>query len=280
MILHEDKKSIIKNHATSQVHENIRILVLIPTLKEIPSRLVLKLYRQSLKPSQIIIIASSKKLCNIITNEVMLPDVRCIEVKPNMREHVGIRVGKAINEAFQQLNINDYDYIIKADADIDISYKFLETCIGLDADLIGTGPFMVIRKEPFLKLCNGRYPETPADDTYLILRFQSAGLKVARWPQGIKITRKGGTFGNWRYYFLRGMDYFKIGIDPIHVIRGAFHLIKNRHTLLPIFDLVGYFLAMIKMENRYKFSNDVFHFLVMNFLRNIIGKIVSVVDRI
>lgn len=70
-------------------------------------------------------------------------------VKPNMQEHVGVRVGKAINKALSTINLTKFDYILKLDADIILSRRYLEKSLNTRADLIGLGPFMLVKIKPF-----------------------------------------------------------------------------------------------------------------------------------
>jgi len=180
-------------------------------------------------------------------------------VPPNPQEHIGVRVGKAINAAIERENLNLYDYLLKLDVDIKLpSNDYIEKCLKLDVDLTGLGHFMLIRMKPFLKLLNGKWPEVPTDDAYIMQVFKAAGLKVVSLPEGLILKSSGGARADWRYYYWRGIYDLKIGFDPFHEARAVIHLIKSRKRLLPIFTLLGYFMALLKGENFYDFGRIVF----------------------
>ena len=131
--------------------------------------------------------------------EELSEKVRVIYVKPELTEHVGVRVGKAINNVLNNIPLHKYDFLLKVDADIVMPLNYVERCLKLKADLVGLGPFMLVRMEPFLKLLSGRWPEVPTDDAYVMMCFKAAGLRIAPWLEGLVIKRKAG--GSWRYYY-------------------------------------------------------------------------------
>ena len=138
--------------------------------------------------------------------------IKIIYVRPELSEHVGVRVGKAINHVLSNIDLGKYDFLLKIDADVAIPLDFIERCLRLEADLVGLGSFMLVRTKPFIRLLGGRWPEVPADDAYVMMCFRAAGLKTALWPKGVILKRKSG--GNWKYYYYRGICDFKIGLDP------------------------------------------------------------------
>ena len=192
-------------------------------------------------------------------------------VPANLKEHVGVRVGKAMNAILRSENLHLYDYILKIDVDVRLhSSNYIEKCLKLGADLVGLGYFMLIRMKPFLKLLNGRWPEVPADDAYIMQAFRAANLRVASLPLGITLERPGGAVGSWRYYYLRGIYDLKIGFDPFHEIYAVIHLIKSRRTFLPIFTLLGYITAILKGEHFYDFGRIAFTESIKQRLKRII----------
>jgi len=153
-----------------------------------------------------------------------------------------VRVAKAINRALEQVNLHLYDYLLKVDADVLMPHDYVERCLRLGADLVGLGPFMLVRMKPFLRLLGGRWPEVPADDAYVAMRFRAAGLKVAPWPQRLPVSKMGG---NWRYYYYRGFTDFEVGFDPLREAYAVALLVLRRRTLLPAFTFLGYFCALL-----------------------------------
>jgi glycosyltransferase involved in cell wall biosynthesis len=229
----------------------------VPTLGEDPRKVLRLLLSQSLRPELIIVVVGSSSLAKFLTNSLSIEEdlsekVKVIYVKPELTEHVGVRVGKAINHALNNIDLHRYDFLLKIDADVVMPLNYLESCLKLRADLVGLGPFMLVKMEPFLKLLGGRWPEVPTDDAYVMMRFKAAGLRIAPWPEGLVLKRKAG--GSWRYYYYRGIYDLKIGFDPIEEFFSVISLMMHRRTLLPIFTLTGYLIAMTKGEQVYYFG--------------------------
>jgi len=136
-----------------------KILVVIPTLKEIPLSAINSLLIQTLRPQKIVIVSGSKHIERYMM-KTLIPrisiETRIVYVKPNMQEHIGVRVGKAINTALRNENLQIYDYILKMDSDVALHPTCLEKCIRKNADLIGLGPFMLIKIKPFINILSGR----------------------------------------------------------------------------------------------------------------------------
>jgi len=87
----------------------------------------------------------------------------------------------------------DTIFLLKIDADVAMPLNYLESCLKLRADLVGLGPFMLVKMEPFLKLPSGRWPEVPTDDAYVMMCFKAAGLRIAPWPEGLLKRKAGGS---------------------------------------------------------------------------------------
>ncbi|MEZ0346876.1 MAG: glycosyltransferase family A protein [Infirmifilum sp.] len=239
---------------------NARVFVVIPTLRDPPIYALRSLFKQTLKPQKIIIVAGSRKLEEIVSRWAgeFKGLVEVTYYRPDMMEHVGVRVGKALNYVFERENLQQYDYLLKLDADAVLREKCLEDCVNREADLIGLGYFMLIRMKSFLKVLGGRWPVTPGDDAYIAHAFRSLGLKVEPMPPDIIVLRKSGVGGNWRYYFYRGVDDYRAGINPIMMLKIVFRLSYKRRTLLPLFTLVGYVRALTGRVKRFEFAPLVF----------------------
>jgi hypothetical protein len=249
---------------------NAKILVVIPIFRESISQLLSCLEKQTLKPAYIVIVAATRAAYERLSH-VSLGIGKVIYVKPVMQEHIGVRVGKAINTALRQVCLEHYDFLLKLDADVLLPSNYLARCVTLGADLVGLGPFMLVKIKPFLTLLHGQWPETPADDAFIATKFRAAGLKVERWLPGITI-KTGGSFRQWRYYYLRGMDDFKLGFDPFQELVIVQHLIRSRHSLLPMFTLLGYVYAFLWKREMYDFGALYFKKKMMESL----GKLLSI----
>ncbi|MEM4474635.1 MAG: glycosyltransferase family A protein [Candidatus Bathyarchaeia archaeon] len=237
-----------------------KILSVITTLKDDPKIVITSLLNQTVKPQRIIVVCGTRAIYNkvsLLKGKLPVP-LEAIYVKPNMQEHVGVRVGKAINAALSTINLGEFNYILKLDADIILSRRCLEKSLGVSADLVGLGPFMLVNMKPFIYLLGGKWPETPADDSYICLSFISRGLKYEPLPQDVVVLKKGGVGGGWRYYFLRGVDDYRSGICPLRMFRIVLKLIRARRTLLPTFTFLGYLTALFKRKPFYSFAPIIF----------------------
>ncbi|MEM1517437.1 MAG: glycosyltransferase family A protein, partial [Thermofilum sp.] len=168
-------------------------------------------------------------------------------------------VGKAINAARAGENLAKYHYLLKLDADVKLHPESLERHVSLGADLVGLGPFMLIKMEKFLSILGGRWPETPCDDGYILYSFTSRGAVFHPFsPDSVAVKRRGGALGSWRYYYLRGADDFRIGINPVTELRITLKLVKKRGSLHPVFTYLGYLTALAKRKEFYSFASVVF----------------------
>jgi len=231
-----------------------KILVLIPTLKDEPTETVLSVKHQTISVSEIIVVVGSYYLFNRLINSSITNLAKILYLKPNMREPVGLRAAKALNYALSKVKIEDYDYILRVDADTKLPPNFVEKNLEADAEVVGkAGYAMLIKTESFLKVFNGRFPEVPVEDSFLNLSLMSRSKKVEDWrihPILLKQSRKKHS---WRYYFHRGVEMYKLGYEPIHVVDRA-----RIDGLMNAFTILGYFISIIKRKERYEFFGWVF----------------------
>lgn len=249
-----------------------RVLTVIPTLRDYPS--VTDDLAQERDVEIVVAIVSSSRVLYEFLSRHGKSSAMIFYVEPSLREHVGVRVGKAINYALRHFDLRDFDYLLKIDADVRLPPGYIKRCILLNADLVGMGPFMLVKTEPFLKYLDGKWPQTSADDAYIKLKFQSLGLKVyGELPGLVENRRRGG--GDWRYYYFRGIDDYRMGIDPILEAIIVLRLVRGRRRLLPLFTLLGYVAALVAGEERYDFAPFVLKRLSLPSLEYIIGKLLS-----
>jgi len=126
------------------------------------------LFNRTIKPELAIIATGSSSLEKFLVKTLNLKrfssKIRVVYVRPELSEHVGVRVGKAINHALSRVDLRRYDFLLKIDVDTALPLDYVERFLKLEAVLVGLGPFMLVRMKPFLRLLNGRWPEVPADD--------------------------------------------------------------------------------------------------------------------
>jgi len=233
---------------------NLRILVLIPTLDENPTETILSITKQTVKVSKIILIVGSRPLFNKLLKTKTASLVNILYFRPCMGEPLGLRVAKALNYALSSITIKEYDYILRVDADTLLPKNFIEKNMEINADIVGrSGRAMLIKNQTFLRVFKGRFPEVASEDTFLKLCIMSKGGKVADWrvpPISLKTSRKRHS---WRYYFYFGIERYRLGYEPIHIIERF-----RAYKLMNCFLLIGYVTALLKKLGKYEFADWVF----------------------
>ncbi|MFZ7137768.1 MAG: glycosyltransferase [archaeon] len=232
--------------------EGKKILCLIPTLRDDPSKTIDSVFKQTLKVSSIIVIVGSKRLYNQIA-ALSSNIIEIIYFKPNTDDYLGKRVARALNVALSHINLEDYDYILRIDADTMLPPKFIENNIKANADQIGTSGYaMLLKASSFIDVFKGKFTEVGAEDSYIGLHFLRSGCSVKQWICKPNLMRKSGQHHSYRHYYDRGIEMYKLGYEPIHVFETFFHDIRS------IFSSLGYILAIFKKIERYEISDWVF----------------------
>lgn len=237
------------NKTNLKLINNLRVLVLIPTLNKLPRKTIETLLNQTLKPVRIIVI-SGKRLEIEDYSFFSVDLVQIIYDKPDMKMSLGERVARALNKALDQVNISDYDFILKADSDIIFPPDFIERNLFSGYDLMGRGSGMLIKVKPFEKYMRGAFFEIIIDDVYLLRVFQIYGLKVLPWKwihPAIILNEPSYT---WRRMLKIGEAYLRCGDTPILFILTTLMLIIRKKSLTYIFMITGYINAR-KNKNKY-----------------------------
>lgn len=230
-----------------------RILAVIPTLDDDPTETIDTIMKQTIRPERIIIAVGSKKLYEKLVASSKYKDVTISYTEPNYKEFVGKRVAVALNNSLSNVNLEEYDWLLRVDADALLPSNFVEENMKADADYVGkAGYAMLIKMKTFIKVFNGRFAEVGAEDSYIGLKLMSLGFDVRRWLLSPKLKRKSGSHHSWRYYFMRGKETYRLGYEPLHV---AEHI---RYDLRNIFELLGYFVALFKHDMKYDIARWVF----------------------
>lgn len=179
--------------------------------------------------------------------------VEYIYVKPNLKDPLGKRIATALNRVLSIVNLKDYDYLLRVDADTILPNRFIEENLKVGADYVGkAGYAMLLKMDCFIKIFGGRFAEVGAEDSYIGLKLLSEGCSVKSWILPPKPKRKSGAHHSWRYYFIRGMEMYKLGYEPIHVIEVIRRDVRN------FFAVLGYATALLKRVKRYDIAHWVF----------------------
>lgn len=142
-----------------KITNNYRILVVIPCLNY-PKETIDSINSQTVKCKNII-----------------LADKRF-----DMKMPKSLRVSKAINYALRDIDLNDYDFLIKIDSDTTLDNSFIENNIKYNYGLIGGGRCLIINVPLFIEISGGRFVECYADDTALFAQFKrSYNYDVLPW---------------------------------------------------------------------------------------------------
>jgi len=235
----------------SLLEKQPNILVLIPTLNDDPTSTVSSIRRQTITPSEIIVVVGSRSLfCKLLDSHIV-SRIKVVYLKPDMSEYLGIRVAKSLNYALNAVNLKEFDYILKVDADVELPPSFIEKNLEVGGDVVGKcGCALLIRNEIFLSEFNGRFPKVPADDTFFNLLLMSRNKKVKGWK--IKPIMKTVRKHSWRHYSSRGSEYYKLGYEPLHIFELLRFGIEN------VFLILGYLVSIIKRIDKYEISSWVF----------------------
>jgi hypothetical protein len=122
-----------------------------------------------------------------------------------------------------------------------------------DADYVGkAGYAMLLKMDCFINFFGGRFAEVGAKDSYIGLKLLSQGRSVKPWIILPKLKRLRSPYYSWQVHFVKGLEMFKCGYEPLHV------LIAIRQNIGNVFAILGYLAAIVKKEKRYDFAQWVF----------------------
>jgi glycosyltransferase involved in cell wall biosynthesis len=226
-----------------------KILAIIPTLEDDPTDTVRSILNQTVKVSKIVVVVGSWELYKKMRAADRVTEY--VYVRPNFRDPLGKRVATALNQALSTINLKEYEWLLRVDADTLLPRRFLEENLEVNADCVGrAGYAMLLRRESFDKIFNGRFVEVGAEDSYILYKLLSVGHVVKAWK--LQPVVKGRKRHEWGYYSVRGVEMYKLGYEPLHVLETMLHDIRN------VFTVLGYIIALVKRYKRYEFANWVF----------------------
>jgi hypothetical protein len=166
---------------------------------------------------------------------------------------VGEKVSKVLNEGFSYIKLENFDYILRLDGDVVVPANFLEENLKGKPDKSGSAGYeMLIKVKPFMELMNGKlHPKS--DDSYIGYKFMQKGLKVVKNQVNAVLLRQAGKHHGTKYFFNRGKEMYKLGYEPIHVLTSL------RWELWNLFAIFGFFVALLKQEEKYDVADFVWH---------------------
>ncbi len=126
---------------------------------------------------------------------------------PDLKEPLGKRVVKALNNVLCRINLKEHDYLLRVDADTILPSRFIEENLKTGAHCVGkAGYAMLLNMSCFIKVFRGRFAEVGAEDSYITLKLLSQGFIVKSWSSQPKLKRKSGKSHTWRCFFVRGLE--------------------------------------------------------------------------
>jgi len=248
----------------------MRILAIVPTLRDDPSETIRSLTEQTDEVSKIVVAVGSKALHEKLAAK-KLEHAKCFYVRPDFSKPLGERVATAINKALAEEKLAEYDYVLKVDADVILPPDFIEKNLANLPDFIGSGgSAMLFKTSAFLKAFKGKYPEVFADDTYVASKFLYKGYNVKRWRRQPQFRKRETQHHSYRHELQRGIEWYKLGYEPLHVLDYPREFIYDQCERKPfidrIFPVLGYFLAILRRMTRYEFAPWIFHMQVRRLL--------------
>jgi hypothetical protein len=183
------------------------------------------------------------------------------------------RVSFALNRGLEQVNLSDYDYVLRCDSDTVLAPDFIERNLKGLPDLVGNGGYaMLIRVKPFLELMGGRF-HSVSDDSYLIYKFKMEG-KFVRGIDDYSLETRLHKHARKDAMFV-GHIYYKVGYEPIHIF--GFLITKYTHRnsrryegdvigYNPWWIVAGYMLTFLKRDLKFEFADRIWNYQVRRLL--------------
>ena len=169
------------------------------------------------------------------------------------------RVSSVLNNALAQVDLTEFDYILRVDSDTVLQPKFLEQNIGL-ADAVGDGFANLIRVQPFLSVMGGKF-NLVSDDSYIQYKFMMHGFSWASCRVKPVVKRQFGVHHGVNYFVVRGKIMYACGFEPFHVL-GAF--LWDRYNVFAVF---GYFASLFTHKKRLDVADFVFYRQIHRLIR-------------
>lgn len=172
------------------------------------------------------------------------------------------KLSRVLNEGLCSIKLEDFDYILRVDADIILPPNFLEENLKSEPDLCGeAGYAMLIRTSTFLRTMNGRF-HLRSDDSYTIYRFMKERCHVIKYKVHPITLRQTGLryrtsyfakpkHQSIKYYYDRGKSMYELGYEPLHAFG------RLRQSFWNLFAVFGYFTCFVRREQKMDVANYV-----------------------
>ena len=237
----------------------LRVCAVVPVLYDDPAPTIASIKQQTNVSSIIRVAVGSLDRFNQFKTR---GDAEYVFVKPDFSQTSGVRTTAALNSSLCGIDLTQFDYMLRVDADVTLPQRFVEVNSKLEAALVGESQAMLFSMPTFLKVFSGRFPEgINKEDTYVVLKLITMGYHVPYWLLPPYAQRVWGAGKSRRarlaYFFKNGYDMWKLGFEPIHVIGDAFMRTVMGYDPWHFFEVLGYFTALVRREKRYDIARRV-----------------------
>ena len=192
------------------------------------------LNNQTLQPKKIIVVSGTRK----------------------WSQSTGHIVGVLMNKALKDVNLDNYDWLLKSDDDIFYPPDFLEVNTNTDYDLMGRGAGILIKTKPFQEHM-GKWNESDMEDSYPYYVFESKGLRtlISKWVKPAILMKPAGS--SLRRRFEAGRDAYRVGTPTdIYIYDRIFKLrwtkiigfLYGRFRKLPKFSIAPEWKAYVRLR--------------------------------
>jgi hypothetical protein len=206
---------------------NPRVLCIIPSL---PDEVKMDTLRSIF--SQTVPVACTILLTEKITEKLTFP----------------AKISKVINNMLVDLKLENYDYLLRVDADVVLPHNFLEENLKQNFDVLGYGYAQLIKMSSFIKYMDGKlHPEH--DDGYVLAKFEYFGLKSSSNAYSVQpiVKRKPGFHHGSSWFVTQGELHYRYGDEPISQIVDRVY----GFSIYSVFEAFGYFKALLQRKERF-----------------------------
>ena len=169
------------------------------------------------------------------------------------------KMSQILNEGLQDVNLDNFDYLLRVDSDTVLPPDFIEKNIAGEPAVVGYGYAMLIHIKTWRRLMDCKFhPEQ--DDSYIRFKFMFHKEKSVDYTVQPLNHRSSGKRHSVKYFFDRGMSMYKFGYEPVRVLSKI--LIDKRN----LFTVLGYVKATLKHPAKYEFAHWALHYQLRNFL--------------
>lgn len=161
------------------------------------------------------------------------------------------KVTYVLNKALEEIDLKDYDYLLRVDGDTVLPPDFVEKGVAAGCDLYGTiGYAMLIRVQPFISCMNGRFFRL-SNDTYIPHCFAAHGFSVLRGDFSKVRTRN--KLHSWMYYYFIGSNYYRLGYTLLHFLVS----LKPRPLRVSAMLLAGFLGSWVNRKPKFDVADTV-----------------------